>query len=72
MKKILLSLLIIVAGYAFYVCNQKIWLMQNEAAKQQEEMTNLKKENTALKNNVAQTEPKTEIETAQENPAKEK
>lgn len=65
MKNVLLSLLIIVAGYAFYVCNQKIWLMQNEAAKHQEEMTNLKeemanlkKENTELKDNVAQLETK--------------
>lgn len=65
MKKILLSFLIIVAGYAFYVCNQKIWLMQNEAAKHQEEMrnlkeemANLKKENTELKDNVAQLETK--------------
>ncbi len=52
MKKILLSLLIIAAGYAFYVCTQ------NDAAKQQEEMANLKKENTELKDNIAQLETK--------------
>lgn len=61
MKKILLSLLIIAAGYAFYVCNQnmndmrqKLELMQNDAAKHQEEMTNLKKENTSLKDTIAE------------------
>ena len=61
MKKVLLSLLIIAAGYAFYVCNQnmndmrqKLELMQNDAAKHQEEMTNLKKENTSLKDTIAE------------------
>lgn len=37
---------------------QKIGLMQNDAAKQQEEMANLKKENTELKYNIAQLETK--------------
>ncbi len=65
MKKILLSLLIIAAGYAFYVCTQnmndmrqKLGLMQNDAAKHQEEMTNLKKENTSLKDTIAELETK--------------
>ena len=65
MKNVLLSLLIIAAGYAFYVytqnmndMRQKLGLMQNDAAKYQEEMTNLKKENAALKDNVAQLETK--------------
>lgn len=65
MKNVLLSLLIIAAGYAFYVytqnmndLRQKLGLMQNDAAKHQEEMTNLKKENTSLKDTIAELETK--------------